>query len=635
MASEVRRRLCLVAFCLAPAIGYPPKSTSALDTANVLMGIDGMVMTHQGLFRNATPNDGAQTFSFGTFQAAPGTLGRYKSFYLVETGEDDCCISHRIRLESWSPEVFVDTDYVAVAPLDVTSDYFPLIDRASFGQRFDPEDYEIEVQFKPNLGAPFPPAQQNQAATMSVSFDLHFGFVFDAETGIYKRSTEQIFYNIGDDETPINSWYATAEKDAEGFATWSVPVLDYENSGRSTYYNYGDGAFRDDHVVPGGGREFNADTSMWEDVNVAYDGFMQFGGGPTDPSRPGSKLDTPNGASLLYFGAPGGDANVLSVEIKSIALKKIDPGPIAARLDADSGLSARFGSGFTRGPNFDPITIPGDGFPYLPRATDQISRFDENGMTNLIFNMREPDDPNEVHRFFLRYAPGPNTFDGTDATVNVRARLTEPLAAGIAQNLTLVAKDLDGNDMAANEGADEYTYDLDLNQFNTDTFTTVSIPLSAFTLSMHVPRTDTEFGSGPGGFMNAGDEMLTDFNLYEFGGVLASNSGVLRLELEFMEIRLPEMPGGLAGDYNEDGVVNAADYVVWRNHDGTAFDLPNRNPLLSGNIGQSDYDFWVENFGNTGSGGAGLATVPEPTTLALLAGSWLFLFVTRSRRVFR
>jgi len=73
------------------------------------------------------------------------------------------------------------------------------------------------------------------------------------------------------------------------------------------------------------------------------------------------------------------------------------------------------------------------------------------------------------------------------------------------------------------------------------------------------------------------------------------------------------------GDYNQDGVVNAADYVVWRNNNGTAFALPNRDPELGGNIGQADYDFWVDNFGNTSGAGAAVASaVPEPTALGLL-----------------
>jgi hypothetical protein len=68
----------------------------------------------------------------------------------------------------------------------------------------------------------------------------------------------------------------------------------------------------------------------------------------------------------------------------------------------------------------------------------------------------------------------------------------------------------------------------------------------------------------------------------------------------------------LEGDYNNDRVVDAADYVVWRKNDGT----------------QGGYDTWRANFGQPGSSGAGAsmnAAAPEPTTLVLLlfsAAGW-------------
>jgi hypothetical protein len=62
----------------------------------------------------------------------------------------------------------------------------------------------------------------------------------------------------------------------------------------------------------------------------------------------------------------------------------------------------------------------------------------------------------------------------------------------------------------------------------------------------------------------------------------------------------------LDGDYNGDGVVNAADYVLWRKGLGTTYQ-------------QSDYDVWRENFGDTGgSGSLAAATVPEPASVLLL-----------------
>ena len=59
---------------------------------------------------------------------------------------------------------------------------------------------------------------------------------------------------------------------------------------------------------------------------------------------------------------------------------------------------------------------------------------------------------------------------------------------------------------------------------------------------------------------------------------------------------------GLPGDYNQDGVVDAADYTVWRDNlgqpEGT---LP--NDIDGGQIGPAQYATWQANFGSTGPGG--------------------------------
>jgi hypothetical protein len=73
---------------------------------------------------------------------------------------------------------------------------------------------------------------------------------------------------------------------------------------------------------------------------------------------------------------------------------------------------------------------------------------------------------------------------------------------------------------------------------------------------------------------------------------------------------------GLPGDFNYDGVVDAADYVVWRKG-------------LASTFTASDYDVWRTHFGETGgAGGASLsrAAVPEPLSAALfLTGAILIL----------
>lgn len=72
---------------------------------------------------------------------------------------------------------------------------------------------------------------------------------------------------------------------------------------------------------------------------------------------------------------------------------------------------------------------------------------------------------------------------------------------------------------------------------------------------------------------------------------------------------------GVPGDYNNNGVVDAADYVLWRNGD-------------SPDDTQAGYDLWKANFGDTSGSGAstGLATVPEPASAALALLSALMIF---------
>ena len=77
----------------------------------------------------------------------------------------------------------------------------------------------------------------------------------------------------------------------------------------------------------------------------------------------------------------------------------------------------------------------------------------------------------------------------------------------------------------------------------------------------------------------------------------------------------------LVGDYNDDGVVDGADYTVWRDHLGQTYALANRSAANSGPIGTSDFTTWKSQFGQhagNGSGASTYAAVPEPATLWML-----------------
>ncbi len=68
-------------------------------------------------------------------------------------------------------------------------------------------------------------------------------------------------------------------------------------------------------------------------------------------------------------------------------------------------------------------------------------------------------------------------------------------------------------------------------------------------------------------------------------------------------LEISSVPAGLPGDFNLDGFVDAADYVMWRKDNSVG-----------------DYAEWVANFGEsqTGSGGIGSSTtVPEPSAVLL------------------
>jgi hypothetical protein len=78
---------------------------------------------------------------------------------------------------------------------------------------------------------------------------------------------------------------------------------------------------------------------------------------------------------------------------------------------------------------------------------------------------------------------------------------------------------------------------------------------------------------------------------------------------------------GLTGDYNNDGAVDAADYVYWRKTGGPP----------------ADYNSWRTNFGNTAGNGSAAhsESVPEPATSSLIFIAIILGLIRPMRRVRR
>jgi hypothetical protein len=90
-------------------------------------------------------------------------------------------------------------------------------------------------------------------------------------------------------------------------------------------------------------------------------------------------------------------------------------------------------------------------------------------------------------------------------------------------------------------------------------------------------------------------------------------------------------PAGVAGDFNGNGVVDAADYVLWRN--GST--LQNEGGVTPGTATPEDYNTWRGNFGRTPGAGAALggsAGVPEPASVLLAMLAPVLLVGARRRR---
>ena len=127
-------------------------------------------------------------------------------------------------------------------------------------------------------------------------------------------------------------------------------------------------------------------------------------------------------------------------------------------------------------------------------------------------------------------------------------------------------------------------------------------------------------GFTPGGgdtfkVLTAGGD-LTDVGL-TLGGS-AAGSFAMSIDTTNDWIMLMVAGAGLAGDFSGNGVVDAADYTIYRDNLGGDSSVLGGNGTGAATVVQADYDLWKQNFGNSSAGSSSGAAVPEPSTLIIL-----------------
>jgi len=148
-------------------------------------------------------------------------------------------------------------------------------------------------------------------------------------------------------------------------------------------------------------------------------------------------------------------------------------------------------------------------------------------------------------------------------------------------------------------------------------------PAVSFWTGLLSYASDTLFPSDANGYPVVGPDQ---FSIWPEGAILRDgrpgNDGWIESRESLVSFVFPIEPSGPPGDFNHDGIVDAADYVLWRKN----------------NIdGESGYNTWRANFGATAAGAAAVArsttsAIPEPASLGLIVIAAWGLTLPRRRR---
>jgi hypothetical protein len=141
---------------------------------------------------------------------------------------------------------------------------------------------------------------------------------------------------------------------------------------------------------------------------------------------------------------------------------------------------------------------------------------------------------------------------------------------------------------------------------------------------------DRLFYTGDADLQSAMFQAVIDLDEVTLAEIIRLNTGITNLQ----ENVFFATTAGLPGDFNFDGIVNAADYTVWRDALGDSVSpFQGADATGDGLVTQADYSVWKSNFGASLSSveAAGSQAVPEPTSAKLFAAMLLCAVGIRRR----
>jgi endonuclease I len=227
---------------------------------------------------------------------------------------------------------------------------------------------------------------------------------------------------------------------------------------------------------------------------------------------------------------------------------------------------------------------------------------------------------------------GKGANDGDD-TFNVSLNVLDHMTPSFSSPSLLTSSTLDFGNIAIGSGAP--TLNFDVFDLNGTVGSTANMDFDSFTPLGSSAAFTTNLGGSAGSLQIAAGTSQTfaaSLNLTSVGTFTAmytlnfSDENLTGAQNKSVTLTLTGKIR-LAGDFNNDGSVDAGDYVVWQHSFGESVTTAYSGADGDGNltIDNADFDVWRAHFGQTAAGsGTSLslsAAVPEPATTLLAAFS--------------